>query len=171
MKEIWKDIEGYEGLYQVSNLGRVKSIITNIIMKPSYCKSNYLKVKLCKNGRQKTIQIHRLVAENFIDNIYNKPQINHIDCNKENNRVDNLEWVTAKENTAHAINNGLFVFFAVQPKKRKVIQYDKEGNVLNKYNSMKEAATNCKTTYNNIYYACKDFNHTAVGCRWKYADI
>lgn len=109
MKEIWKDIPKYEGLYQVSNMGNVKNYITGCILSPTYCKSNYLKVKL-SYGPQKTIMVHRLVAEAFCPNPFEKPQVNHKDANKENNRADNLEWVTAKENTAHAINLGLFIY-------------------------------------------------------------
>lgn len=105
--EIWKDIAGYEGLYQVSNLGRVKSlervgyqgrIVKERILKFGKNGSGYYVVNLCKNANRKTFQIHRLVAKLFIDNKQEKPQINHKDENKTNNVVSNLEWVTAKEN-------------------------------------------------------------------------
>lgn len=103
MKEIWKDIKGYEGLYQVSNIGRVRIIVSRRrstvghIMKP-WLKRGYLKVGLVKDGVQHNHFIHRLVAETFIPNPLNKPQVNHIDEVKTNCSVENLEWVTNKEN-------------------------------------------------------------------------
>lgn len=101
MKEIWKDINDYEGIYQVSNLGRVKRVTTGRILKG--CKNNkeYLVVTLYKNSTQSTKKIHRLVSQAFIPNTENKPQVNHIDENKTNNMVSNLEWSTAKENSNH----------------------------------------------------------------------
>ena len=98
MEEIWKDIEGYKGLYQVSNLGRVKSIRNNIIKKPSKLPRGYLQICLCKNGNLKYISIHRLVAQAFIPNSKNLPCVNHKDCNPSNNIVSNLEWINHKDN-------------------------------------------------------------------------
>ena len=99
--EVWKDIEGYEDLYQVSNLGRVKRLNTGRILKGRKNTNGYLQVILCKNGKTKHYYIHRLVAQVFIPNQENKPQVNHIDENKENNHAENLEWVTSKENNNH----------------------------------------------------------------------
>ena len=121
MKEIWKEIKGYEGLYQVSNLGNIKhlkfkkknvltggfSLIKERILKPVKHYNGYVYVDLHKNGSHKITAIHRIVALNFIDNINNKPQVNHFDGNKENNNVINLEWCTMSENMIHALNNGL----------------------------------------------------------------
>lgn len=106
MEEIWKDIKGYEGDYQISNLGRVKSrkeqfgnVPKEIILKPVLTVWGYTRVGLRKNKKAKNYFIHRLVAEAFVPNPYNKIYVNHIDSNKLNNAATNLEWVTAKENS------------------------------------------------------------------------
>lgn len=108
MIEIWKDIKDYEGLYQISNTGKVKSIRYNkeIIRKPCLSKG-YKMVKLHKNGVYRPVTIHKLVAKYFIPNPVNKPQINHIDGVKENNIYTNLEWCTGSENLIHAYKIGL----------------------------------------------------------------
>lgn len=103
--EVWRPIEGFEG-YQVSNLGNVKSNKTglDIVMHPSKDSDGYMVVSLSPNkGKYKTMKVHRLVAMAFIPNPYGKPHINHIDYNRSNNVINNLEWVTPKENTAHSI--------------------------------------------------------------------
>lgn len=109
--EIWKDIIGYEGLYQISNFGRVKSFprrgTTTKILKPRINRQGYLLVDLCKNAKSKRFPLHRLVAQAFISNPENKPEPNHEDGNKFNNHVSNLKWVTKSENIQHAMNNGL----------------------------------------------------------------
>ena len=105
MREEWTDIKDYEGLYQVSNFGRVRSSYTNRILTEVKNTGGYLLVTLCKNNIKSTKLIHRLVAEVFIPNPENKPQVNHIDENKTNNSVDNLEWMTAKENLNHGTHN------------------------------------------------------------------
>lgn len=106
--EIWRDIDGYEGLYQVSNFGRVKSFQkgTVRILKPAINRK-WLFVVLCKNGGKKIFKVHRLVAMAFIPNPDGKPQVNHIDGNPQNNHVDNLEWCTPSENMQHALRTGL----------------------------------------------------------------
>ena len=103
---MYKNVIGYEGVYQVSECGDVKRIGKDKILKPQLSKG-YFKLELCKNSMRKNHNIHRLVALAFIPNPLNKEQVNHIDGNKLNNNVSNLEWATAKENMKHAWNNGL----------------------------------------------------------------
>lgn len=143
MKEIWKDIKNYEGLYQVSNFGRVKRIgkstgaVCGRILKPANCvKTNYgiyQIVCLCINNKKTTHFVHRLVAEAFIPNPDNKPQVNHIDGNPSNNNISNLEWVSASENSIHARNILKRVFGY-----RKKIMCIETGEI---FETIKEAAT------------------------------
>lgn len=117
MNEIWKDIEGYEGYYQVSNTGRVKTLnrvvtqkngtkkkLKERILKPAKCTNGYLRITLCTNSHAIGFLIHRLVAKAFIHNPNNQPEVNHIDENIENNHVENLEWVTSQQNSRHGTN-------------------------------------------------------------------
>ena len=98
MVEIWKDIEGYEGLYEVSSYGRVRNLVSGKFIKASKKNDGYCRVCLTKNGCRKCINIHRLVAQSFLPNPDNLPQVNHKDEDKTNNNVTNLEWCTAKYN-------------------------------------------------------------------------
>lgn len=102
-----KDIKGYEGLYQIDKNGNVYSFYKKRFLKPAPTNWGYLTVELFKNKKGKTYKIHRLVAEAYIPNPDNKRCVNHIDCNKQNNNVENLEWCTYSENLKHAWDNGL----------------------------------------------------------------
>lgn len=122
MEEIWKDIDGYEGYYQISNFGRVKSLARFVFNKdgslqrfkketiksPKLDKDGYLKVTLSVNGNNKTFPIHRLVANAFLQNGNSELEVNHIDLNRKNNRIDNLEWVTHVDNVRHSVSQGKY---------------------------------------------------------------
>ena len=104
-KRMWKDVEGYEGLYKISNLGDVYSYKSNKKLKPSKDKNYYLRVTLCKNKTKKQYKIHRLVACAFLPNFNNYPQVNHKDENPGNNNVNNLEWCDNKYNSNYGTRN------------------------------------------------------------------
>ena len=126
MQEVWKSIKGFEGIYEVSNFGRVRSIDridcsgrhlkAKVISSKSKC--NYITCVLMKCGNRYTYRIHRLVAEAFIPNPLNLPVVNHIDGNKKNNHASNLEWCSYSENTKHAYKIGM------QSQKRKLHDVD-----------------------------------------------
>lgn len=164
MEEIWKDIDGYEGIYCVSNLGRIlsvkfgpKNVSTSAsaspkIMKQSRSSSGYFHVQLYLNGESSTKLVHILVAKAFIPNPENKREVNHLDGNKENNSANNLEWVTRSENQRHAIRMGLRPKSPMIgrrgelcPSSRPVLQYDLNGLFVKKWPGRPEAAR---------YYGC-----------------
>lgn len=167
-EEIWKDISNYEGHYQVSNLGNVRSIKNNkiILLKPykNTKRYGYLEVYLRLPGSKKTYKIHRLVAEAFIPNPDNLPQINHIDENKENNIVSNLEWCTAKYNLNYGSHNKKIS----QALKRKVFQYSKDGILLAEFNSQTEAAKLTGSKQGGISDCIRGKIKTHNGYIWKY---
>ena len=141
MQEIWKDIKGYEGKYQISNLGRVKSLQRNgrpeRILRLNLIKGYaYTTLSNGSRGNKKKLKVHRLVAEAFIPNPHNKPEVNHIDGNKLNNNVDNLEWVTHQENCKHAVKLGLRKIQGA----KTIEQYSKDGKLIATYSSINEAS-------------------------------
>jgi hypothetical protein len=103
--ENWREIIGYEGIYQVSNLGNVKS--KRKTLKPVLCHNGYYSISLCQYGRHKNVYIHRLVTKQFLDDVDGKDSVNHIDGDKSNNCVENLEYATCSENIKHAFRIGL----------------------------------------------------------------
>lgn len=105
--EIWKDIEGYEDKFEVSSFGNIRNKKTGRILKQSLNAYGYKRATLSVNGVKNYVIVHRIVAKEFIDNPYNKREVNHIDCNKQNNNISNLEWVTSSENKYHAHKNNL----------------------------------------------------------------
>jgi len=160
--EIWVVINNYP-LYSISNLGNVKNNKTNLKLKIDHNKDGYCQVKLY-NPKPKTKTIHRLVALHFIENPENKREVNHKDGNKLNNCVNNLEWVTKKENKAHADTTGLWVLSenhkqalqkGLREKRGKIVyKYDLQMNLIETYSCTREAALLNNTKQTNIinYY-------------------
>lgn len=161
MQEVWKDVVGYEGYYQVSNLGKVKSLQTKKysrkekcaitvmrekILKPYPNTKKYLLVDLKKDGMRNCQKVHRLVAKAFIPNENNFPQVNHKDENKQNNNVDNLEWCTNQYNSTY----GTAKQRMAQKFKKKVVQISASGEVVNTWNSVKEATEDLGVSKNSI---------------------
>lgn len=181
--EIWKDIKGFEGIYQASNLGNIKSL-KRLVKHPKQglkivherimlqnAKTSYCIVTLCKTKRYNKL-VHRLIAETFIENTLNKPCVNHIDGNKKNNSINNLEWVTYSENEKHSyrilgkspnLNNNLI------PTNKIVFQYDLSNNFIASYNSTEEAARELHIKWGaNVAAACRGTQKTCNGFIFKY---
>lgn len=179
--EIWKPVAGFEGLYEVSNMGRVKSLgridrfnkrWEERILWPHLVGKNYLAVSLCKDGKVSSRKIHRLVAETFIPNPGRKPQVNHKDGNKENNAASNLEWSTNSENQLHARKNGLNPLTKNNPVHSKPVDCCNRhtGKVIGVYPSIAEAARVVAIPATNISACCKRefMKYTAAGFAWKF---
>ena len=168
MNEIWKTIEGYPD-YMISSMGRVKSLFFNkekILKLTKSCKG-YLKVDLRGIKRKNTL-VHKLVAQAFIPNPENKPYIDHINTNKTDNRVENLRWVTAKENSnnPNTVNNCI-----KSSSKKSIIQFTLDGDFVKKWVSLHSIQNNLKIPHNNISNCCrnKKGHKTAGGYKWGYA--
>lgn len=177
MKEVWKDIKGYEGLYQVSNLGNVRSLNYNrqkIIKQLRPCKNirGYWAVSLLKNNKRKTKMVHRLVAESFIENTKNNILVNHKDGNKNNNCAANLEWCTPQYNINEAFRMGLNKAKKGQEHhlSRKVKQYDLDGNFIKKWNCFRDIEREQGFKHSNISACCNGKYDKMYGYRWEYAE-
>ena len=164
--EIWKDIEDYKGLYQVSNLGRVRSIKNKTkIKEPFIINSGYSTVNLYKNNKNKKTLIHRLVAQAFILNPKKLPQVNHIDGNKLNNRQENLEWCSNSDNMLHASKTGLLNSYI------KINQYDLNHNFIKQWNCIKEIERELNYNHSGIIACCKKRYKTSHNYIWEYVTI
>lgn len=181
MKEVWKAIAGYEGLYEVSSLGRVRSVERMVkgykgtlykrnaaILKPCVDHRGYYNVNLSNNASGHTYKVHRLVAAAFIPNPENLPMVNHKDECKTNNRIDNLEWCTSLYNSNYGTARDRCAW-----KRIAVSQYDMKGNYLRSYRSIAEAAKAVGSARQNIWDCLFDKrrNHkSAAGYIWKIKD-
>ena len=171
MREIWKDVKGYEGLYQVSNLGNVRGLVrdwnnrtkTIRTMRQYVTKTGYLALRLCKDGKTKLWKTHRLVAEAFLENQMAFPFVNHLDGNKLNNCVSNLEWCTASRNIKHAYDTGL-------KRTRHVLQLSKDGKAIQIWDNMSRASESLGIGVSHIFQCCTGQRKTAGGFKWAYTE-
>lgn len=196
MEEIWKDIKGYEGLYQISNLGRLRSLdryvrhkkikslrlLKGKIMSPTISNSTgYLVSTLYNKGKGKQVTIHRLVAETFIPNPENKPEVNHINGIRDDDRVENFEWVNRSENQLHAykiLKRGYKLPNKEQRKKyldevsKEIIQYEMQIFIKEKarYKSIREAERKTGIVRTSISKCCRKKQEKAGGYIWRFED-
>lgn len=178
MEEIWKDIKGFEGAYQISNLGRVKSLeryvpssgktpqkIKEKIRKTFSTTAGYLYVVLSYNHIRKTALIHRLVAEAFIPNPDNLECVNHKDENKQNNIVENLEWCNYTYNNTY---KSIHLRRNLDNVIRKIIQYDLDMNEIKRWDKISDVAKYYNTCIANIIKCCKGDRTHCCGFKWRY---
>jgi len=186
MEEIWKDIAGYEGKYQVSNLGRVRSLPrTHDIIRekngsfvyhrkgkmlaPRIDRYGYQHVNLYDNEQHmKRHPVHRLVAKAFIPNPEHLPTVNHKDENKQNNRADNLEWMSISENNNYG-TRGQRIGMANARKRKAVVQLNMDGREVNRFVSLNEASRLTGISLGSIGKCANGENHSAGGYRWRFA--
>lgn len=168
MEEVWKDIPSYEGIYKVSNLGKVKSISwfdpknkkyykRDKLLKPRKTDKGYIEVTLTNKYKKKIYKVHRIVAEAFIPNNNNLPQINHIDEDKSNNSVNNLEWCTAEYNIRYS-------------KCKKVKQYNMNKEFIREWDSITDASTELNIPTTHISKCCKGILKKTHNYIWEYSD-
>lgn len=180
MEEIWEPIKGYEGLYEVSNLGRVKRLPYSIIgkgirnfkggiLKGSIARNGYVRVTLTKDGVNRFFHVHRLVAEAFIENPDKLPFINHIDENRTNNRINNLEWCTCQYNNTYGDARKRFAASYSANHTYPVKMYSLYGELIKTFPSAREASKAMGVTKNSIVRAISKTRKTAAGYVWERA--
>lgn len=168
VEEIWKPIKGYEGLYEISNWGRVKSLNYHHtgkprLLRPKVDKYGYLVVCFCKDGKRKYFFVHRLVAQSFIPNPDNLPQVNHKDENKKNNNADNLEWCTCLYN----INYGSHNERRAKTQSKPVLQFSLTGEFIREWLSISECGRNGFYT-SCVCRCCNGELKSHKGFKWCY---
>lgn len=172
MEEIWKDVVGFEGLYMVSNYGRVKSLNYNhtgeerILKQGKGGKNVYYKVKLCKDSERHDCFVHRLVAQAFIPNTDNLPQVNHKDENGFNNHVDNLEWCTQSYN----YNYGTRIQRIAEKRSKSVFQYSTDDKLIKEWPSTMEIQRQTGYSFSHIAKCCRGEQKTSYGFIWRYKE-
>lgn len=159
--EIWKDIIGYEGLYQISNLGNIKTFNwrntgKTAILKLCKNKNGYLGTALTKNGKLKSVEIHRLLALHFLPNTENKKQVNHINGIKADNNISNLEWLTQKENIQHAFKTGLNKGLKGEKNGRCKLTNIQVIKIRQKYNTKEKTVMQLSNEYNMNWSTIND---------------
>ena len=164
---MWKKfyLDGIETDYSVSTEGVVRKDTTNYILSQS-SQQDYKFVTLLVQGKQKRMRVHRMVAETFLDNPENKPYVNHINGNRGDNNVENLEWATPSENTQHAVETGLFISGRARP----VIQYNLDGMRMATFASASEAARQTGGSQSKITMCCRRQRQSANDYQWRYYD-
>ena len=164
MTEIWRDIEGYKGLYQISNKGRVKSLKwgKERILKLHDDGHGYYQIILCNDCVRKTFKLHRLVALAFIPNPNNLPEINHRDENKKNNCVENLEWCDRVYNINYGTRNERI--------SRKILQYSRSGEFIREWPSALEVERILGIANSHIIDCCRGKYKSAYGFVWRYKE-
>ena len=171
--EEWRDVAGYEGLYQVSDQGRVKSLErkgrkSERILKPGVVGGGYLMVVLCAGGKQKMHKVHRLVCQSFHENPENKPEVNHINEDKTDNRACNLEWSTAKENCNHGTRNERMAKGIAKALSKPVGQYTRGGELVKIWSSAIEVQRQAGFSQGNVSAVARGEHKQAYGFIWKY---
>lgn len=179
--EEWRDVAGYEGLYQVSDQGRVKSLERKVkhwrggeriqkecILKPGTDRGGYLRVGLCDGEKRKTFKVHRLVCQAFHENPDNKPQVNHINEIKTDNRASNLEWATARENSNFGTRNERIGKKSAIAKSRPIAQYTLNGKLLKVWPSLTEAQRQGGFSRGNICSVATGKRKSHKGFIWRY---
>ena len=166
--EVWKDIKGYEGLYECSNLGHIKNIQRNRLLSLPV-KRKYKQCTLSKNDVKSYYFVHRIVAELFIENKYNKEQVNHIDGDKLNNNVLNLEWCTRSENQLHAFKTGLQKSKRGEATKasKTILQLSTDGFIIDVFDSYMIAQQKTNINRTCIFECVTGKQKTAGGYLWK----
>lgn len=168
--EEWKIIEGCNGVYSVSNMGRVKNNKKNRLLKQSMLHNGYLAVHITEMGKLKYYRVHRLVGKYFVDGYQKEKQINHKDGNKTNNKHDNLEWVTPSQNIKHAFSIGLKTVDYSNIKNPKAVkQYSMNGEFIKEYPSIKDAERHTGIDNSAIAKVCKGKYKSSGGFKWQYA--
>ena len=179
----WKDIVGYENEYQINQFGEIRTLKDSPklkkydVLKPQISKRNgYVYQMLYKNGKEKLLRVHRLVAMAFLPNPNNLPQVNHKDGNKQNNSVDNLEWCEQSYNMKHAYKNGLQIPSENQRKaiintnklKQKKVCQIKDGEIINTFSGISEASRQTKISISCISRCCNLKRKSTNGYEWRF---